>query len=182
MSFTGLTNYHLKLLAAATMVIDHVGVVFYPDNDWLRIVGRISFPLFVWLLVQGETHTRNVWQYGLRLAALGVLSQPLYQIVLDANRPNILFQLLLGLVCLRLTRRFSTFALPIWILGGNRCPAHRNQLRGLWHCPHRHDPVFSTRPDLVGRVGRGTFTLGCGRRTFSASGNWGSDPVLACQR
>ena len=25
-----------------------------------------------------------------------------------------------------------------------------------------------------------TFTLGCGRRTFSASGNWGSDPVLAC--
>jgi len=117
MSFTGLTNYHLKLLAAATMVIDHVGVVFYPDNDWLRIVGRISFPLFVWLLVQGETHTRNVWQYGLRLAALAVLSQPLYQIVLDANRPNILFQLLLGLVCLRLTRRFSTFALPIWILG-----------------------------------------------------------------
>ena len=71
MSFTGLTNYHLKLLAAATMVIDHVGVVFYPDNDWLRIVGRISFPLFVWLLVQGETHTRNVWQYGLRLAGAG---------------------------------------------------------------------------------------------------------------
>jgi hypothetical protein len=119
MSFGGLTNYHLKLLAAATMVVDHVGVVFYPDDDWFRIVGRISFPLFVWLLVQGETYTRNVWQYGLRLATLGIVSQPLYQVVLAADRPNILFQLLLGLICLRLTRRFSTFALPIWILGAS---------------------------------------------------------------
>ena len=115
--FEGLTSYHLKLLAAATMVVDHVGVVFYPEDIWFRIVGRLSFPLFVWLLIQGEAHTKNVWQYGLRLAALGVVSQPLYQAVLGANRPNILFQLLLGLGCLRLARNFPRFTLPIW-LGG----------------------------------------------------------------
>ena len=115
--FNGLTSYCLKLLAAATMVIDHIGVVFYPDDDWFRIVGRISFPLFVWLLVQGEAHTKDVWQYGLRLAALGLVSQPLYQMVLGADRPNILFQLLLGLVCLRLARNFPHFVLLIWPLG-----------------------------------------------------------------
>ena len=117
--FGGLTSYHLKLVAAVTMVIDHVGVVFYPEDNWFRIVGRISFPLFVWLLVQGEAHTRDIWRYGLRLAALGLVSQPLYQIVLEVNRPNILFQLLLGLVCLRLTRNYSQFTLPIWLLGAS---------------------------------------------------------------
>lgn len=117
--FRGLTSYHLKLLAAATMVVDHVGVVFYPDDDWFRIVGRISFPLFVWLLVQGEAYTKDVWQYGLRLTVLGIVSQPLYQIVLGAERPNILFQLLLGLVCLRLTRTFPKFFPGIWLLGAS---------------------------------------------------------------
>jgi hypothetical protein len=113
----GLTSYHLKLLAAATMVVDHIGVVFYPDNTWFRIVGRISFPLFVWLLVQGETYTKDIWRYGLRLAVLGIVSQPFYQLALDVQRPNILFMLLLGLACLRLSRQYASFALPIWLLG-----------------------------------------------------------------
>jgi hypothetical protein len=115
----GLTSYHLKLLAAATMMIDHIGVVFYPDMIWFRIIGRISFPLFIWLLVKGEAHTKDVWQYGLRLGALGVVSQPLYQIVLGADRPNILFQLLLGLICLRLVRNFPHFSLGVWLLGAS---------------------------------------------------------------
>lgn len=113
----GLTSYHLKLIAAATMVVDHIGVVFYPDATWFRIIGRFSFPLFVWLLVQGETHTKDVWRYGLRLAALGIISQPLYQLVLGAERPNILFQLLLGLVCLRLSHELPKFTLAIWLIG-----------------------------------------------------------------
>ena len=115
--FHGLTSYHLKLLAAATMVVDHIGVVFFPEYPGFRIIGRVSFPLFVWLLVQGEAHTKDIGQYGLRLGALGIISQPFYQIVLGADRPNILFQLLLGLGCLRLTRNYPKFALPIWLLG-----------------------------------------------------------------
>lgn len=116
-SFNGFNSYHLKLLAAATMVIDHIGAVFYPDENWFRIIGRISFPLFIWLLVQGEAYTKNVWQYGLRLAILGIVSQPFYQLALGAERPNILFQLLIGLICLRLTRNLPKFTLGIWLLG-----------------------------------------------------------------
>ena len=63
----GLTSYHLKLIAALTMVVDHIGVLFYPHLDWLRMIGRVSFPLFIWLLTQGEAHTKDIWRYGLRL-------------------------------------------------------------------------------------------------------------------
>lgn len=114
---TGLTSYHLKLIAALTMLVDHVGVLFYPDVDWLRAIGRVSFPLFVWLLVQGEARTKNIWRYGLRLGLLGLVSQPIYQITFDAERLNILFQLLIGLACLRLARQCPEWTLPVWIAG-----------------------------------------------------------------
>ena len=113
----GLTSYHLKLLAAITMVIDHIGVVFYPDLDGLRMIGRISFPLFVWLLIQGETYTKDVGRYGLRLAVLGFVSQPIYHLLFDTNRLNILFLLLVGLVGLRLSRQRPDLAIPVWFAG-----------------------------------------------------------------
>lgn len=112
----GLTSYHLKLLAAASMLIDHIGVIFYPETDWLRMIGRISFPLFVWLLVQGEAHTRDVWQYGLRLGLLGFISQPVYQLAFDTERLNILFQLLIGLIGLRLARHWPGMEILIWLI------------------------------------------------------------------
>ena len=113
---TGLTSYHLKLIAALTMLVDHIGVVFYPDLDWLRVIGRVSFPLFVWLLVQGEAHTKDIWRYGLRLGLLGLVSQPVYRIAFDTERLNILFLLLVGLVCLRVVRQRPTLMFPAWML------------------------------------------------------------------
>ncbi|MBE9078976.1 TraX family protein [Romeria aff. gracilis LEGE 07310] len=114
---TGLTSYHLKLIAALTMLVDHIGVVFYPDLVWLRMIGRVSFPLFVWLLVQGEAHTKNIGRYGLRLGLLGLVSQPVYQMVFDTAQLNILFQLLIGLVCLRAARQRPELMPPVWITG-----------------------------------------------------------------
>lgn len=103
------------------MVIDHIGAILYPDVEWMRIIGRFSFPLFIWLLVQGEAHTRNVWRYGLRLAVLGVISQPIYQLAFGVTDFNILFELLAGLVCLRLSRMGSqqgtTLPLVVWLVG-----------------------------------------------------------------
>ncbi|MGB3292779.1 MAG: TraX family protein [Phormidesmis sp.] len=113
---TGLTSYHLKVIAALTMLVDHIEVVFYPDLDWLRVIGRISFPLFVWLLVQGEAYTKDIKRYGLRLGLLGLISQPVYQIAFDVEHPNILFLLLIGLACLRVTRQHPVLMAPVWTL------------------------------------------------------------------
>jgi len=111
----GLTSYHLKILAAVTMLIDHIGVVFYPEVSLLRLVGRMSFPLFVWLLVQGEAHTKNVWRYGMRLGVLALISQPVYKAAFDVSQLNILVLLLIGLVCLRALRQPLSWAVPIVI-------------------------------------------------------------------
>ncbi|AFZ32774.1 TraX family protein [Gloeocapsa sp. PCC 7428] len=112
-----LNNYHIKLLAAIFMVIDHVGIVFFPQVFVFRVIGRLSFPLFAWLLAQGERYTRSFPRYLQRLVLLGLLSQPLYVLTLSGTRPNILFTLSLGLITLRLSRRLREYKYLIWILG-----------------------------------------------------------------
>lgn len=111
----GLTSFHLKLIAAVTMLLDHIGAILYPEVDWLRMLGRISFPLFVWLLIQGEAHTKDVWRYGLRLGLLGLISQPIYQWAFDTSGFNVLFHLLVGLVCLRVTREQPNLKILVWV-------------------------------------------------------------------
>lgn len=103
------------------MVIDHIGAVLFPDVAEFRIIGRLSFPLFCWLLVQGEAHTRNMRRYGTRLLVWGIVSQPIYQLAFDLTwleDLNILFTLLIGLICLRSVRHAPEFEPPIWLAGG----------------------------------------------------------------
>jgi len=118
-----LRNYDIKLIAAALMLVDHIGVTFFPEEWSFRIIGRLSFPLFAWLLVQGETHTKNAISYGLRLLGLAIASQFIYNLfgnnTLTFWPPplNILFTLLLGLICLRTSRLFPKWQIPVWVLG-----------------------------------------------------------------
>lgn len=112
-----LTNYQIKLLAAVLMMVDHVGAVLLPEIAELRVLGRLSFPLFCWLLVQGEAHTKNFWQYALRLLVMGAVSQPIFQLTFQSQGFNILFTLLIGLGCLRAARIAPQAQILAWVSG-----------------------------------------------------------------
>ena len=101
-----LSNFDLKLIAIITMTIDHIGVVFgTPFYNFLRAVGRLSFPIFAFLLTEGYVHTKSFSKYFLRLLVLALISEVIYDYVfygsfiyLGAN--NIFFTLALGLLTL----------------------------------------------------------------------------------
>jgi hypothetical protein len=112
-----MTSFHLKLIAAICMVIDHIGAVFYPEDMLFRVIGRLSFPLFAWLLAQGERKTQNVWAYAKRLAIGALISQPFYTWLFEVRQLNVLVTLLLGLAVIRLSKRFASERYLIWILG-----------------------------------------------------------------
>lgn len=90
----------LGLIACACMVIDHLGAAFFRDADWMRVVGRIAFPLFAWGIAVGAEKTRSMGRYALRLAALMLISQPFFMYGMG-HAPldfNIFMTLLLGLL------------------------------------------------------------------------------------
>ncbi len=77
----------LKLLAIVIMLIDHIGVVLYPRNVTLRIIGRSAFPIFCYTLAAGCCYTRSMGRYALRLGVAALISQPFYALVLNHTNP-----------------------------------------------------------------------------------------------
>jgi hypothetical protein len=62
------------------MTVDHIGLILYPNIILLRVIGRLSFPLFAFLIAYGCTKTRNISMYFLRLIAFAVWIQILWTV------------------------------------------------------------------------------------------------------
>lgn len=73
-----LSSEHLKIIASATMLADHTGVLLFPQTQILRAVGRISMPIFAYLIAEGCRHTKSKEKYFIRLFALGAACQLIY--------------------------------------------------------------------------------------------------------
>lgn len=95
-----LSNFDLKIIAIITMTIDHIGAIMYPNIDIFRIIGRISFPIFAFLLVEGFKHTSNKLKYFLRLLLFAVIAQPIYDYAFNNQDLNILFTFSLSFLLL----------------------------------------------------------------------------------
>jgi hypothetical protein len=90
----------VQLLAMITMLIDHIGVAFFPDQVAWRIIGRLAFPIYAYFIVLGYQRTSNLKNYILRLTIIGVLSQYPFMIALDINGINAVGSLLVSLLVL----------------------------------------------------------------------------------
>lgn len=100
----GISSFGLKIIAAVTMIIDHCGVLFAADNRLLylimRSIGRISFPIFCFLLVEGFFHTRNKVKHVMNLVVFATISEVPYDMFkgsfFDTGKQNVIFTLLVG--------------------------------------------------------------------------------------
>ncbi len=95
----------LRIVACVAMLIDHIGLTW--NISELRIIGRIAFPIFAFLLVNGYRHTRNLNKYILRLGIFALLSEIPFDLFLshkpfNFGNQNIFFTLFLGLVMISL--------------------------------------------------------------------------------
>lgn len=91
-------NDILKLLAILTMLIDHIGYIFFPKLIFLRVIGRIAFPIFAYHISIGYINTSNIKKYAIRLFLFGLLSQLPYNMLFKNGSLNIFFTLFLGLI------------------------------------------------------------------------------------
>ena len=95
--------FQLKMIAMITMVTDHLGAVLFPQYLVMRIIGRLSFPIYCFLLVEGAVHTKNIRKYSARLLLFAVISEIPYDLAffgraLEFQHQNVFFTLFLGLM------------------------------------------------------------------------------------
>lgn len=107
----GISSNGLKILALTFMIIDHIGAVLLPQYRILRYIGRLSFPLYCFLITEGFFHTKNVYKYGLRLLIFAFISEipfdlAVHKEILEFESQNVFFTLFIGLVVIYIDQRF----------------------------------------------------------------------------
>lgn len=119
-----LTGNSLKIIACITMLTDHIGATLIANGVWqhwsltqaeqakwlsyynlLRTIGRLAFPIFCFLLVEGFIYTRNWKKYALRLGIFALLSEVPFDLAIWGQpfywgAQNVYFTLLIGILTL----------------------------------------------------------------------------------
>ena len=88
----------LRLLASICMLLDHIGYCLHVEI--LRYIGRLAFPIYVFLMVNGFYHTRDRRRYAGRMALFAILSQIPFALMCNQQifypKLNVMVTLLLG--------------------------------------------------------------------------------------
>lgn len=119
-SFGIFNSFSLKVIAIICMLVDHVGYIFFPSEPVFRIIGRLAFPIFCFLIVEGFHHTRNHLNYLIRLSIFAILSEipfdlAFYGKIFDLQHQNVFITLALGLAsifCLEEMNTQRRFTIP----------------------------------------------------------------------
>ncbi len=105
----------IKLIAMATMLVDHVGLIFFPNLIIFRLIGRLALPLYAFLIAEGMRYTSSRKKYFTRLFFIALISQLVYIFVINWKL-NIIFGLLLGALSIYFIEKKKYFFLPITFL------------------------------------------------------------------
>lgn len=118
----GFTSAHLHIIGMTFMLCDHLWAVGIIQSDVFTIIGRIAFPIFAFLMVEGFSHTKSVRKYLQRLFIFAVLSEIPFNLVVGGGNlfypphQNVLWTFLLGLLMLHYLEKQRHKAFPTRVL------------------------------------------------------------------
>ena len=103
----GLSASTLKIIACIFMVIDHIGVILLPDVELLRVIGRLSYPIFAYFLAEGCRYTRNKTKRFLLVLGLAVLCESVVWIMTGEPDGGILVNFCLAILLIYEVQAFK---------------------------------------------------------------------------
>ena len=115
-----MTAFVLKIIASASMFVDHTGVIF-PAPEYFRMIGRVAFPIYAYMIAQGCLYTKDINKYMLRLGLFALISEVPFSIAFlhynyfGGGSPgfdvphytNVFYTLFLGVACVVVYERLK---------------------------------------------------------------------------
>lgn len=113
-----LSTTTLHILAMGFMLMDHMWATIALQHRWLTCAGRIAYPIFAFLLVEGFFHTRSLKQYMLRMLAFALVSEIPFDLLYSGMwfypyHQNVLWTFLIGLGAMWMLERVGRKGL-VW--------------------------------------------------------------------
>ncbi len=105
-----ITSFTLHILAMLFMLCDHLWGTVVPGNDWMTCIGRLAFPIYAFLTVEGYTHTKNLKKYVKRLLIFAVISEIPFNLAMSGAlffpfHQNVLFSFLISIGLIHLNEK-----------------------------------------------------------------------------
>lgn len=123
MAKQGLNTYQLKILALFFMFLDHLHVVFFKENSfiWLRCLGRLSFPIFAFLLTEGFFYTKDFSKYLKRMFIFALISEIPFDLMTSGTffnfySQNIMFSFCIALIGMYLLEKLKKYSKLTYII------------------------------------------------------------------
>lgn len=113
-----ITSAGLHISAMGLMLCDHLWAMLFPAAEWLTCIGRMAFPIFAFMAVEGFFHTHDLRRYLLRLLIWALLSEIPFNLMYGGSifypyHQNVLWTFLLSLLILSLIEKCRVRFKPI---------------------------------------------------------------------
>lgn len=105
-----ITSAALHIMAMLFMLCDHLWATVVSGNDWLTCIGRLAFPIFAFMIVEGYFYTRSLKKYTGRLLLCAVLSEIPFNLAVGSSvfypvHQNVLWTFLIGILLIHMNEK-----------------------------------------------------------------------------
>ena len=126
-SYIDISAAVLHIIAMILMLMDHLWATLFPAQDWLTCAGRLAFPIFAFMTVEGYFYTHNLKKYIFRLFLFALLSEVPFDLMYGGTwfypvHQNVIWTFLLGILGIHLIEFLTLYWINVELLGGLMYP------------------------------------------------------------
>ncbi len=116
-----LNSLHLKIIAAAFMLLDHMWSTIAPDQMWLTAAGRIAFPIFAFQIAEGFYYTKNRKKYFFRMLIFAAISEIPFNLIAGGGmiypiHQNVMFTFCISILIMMLLEKAKAKNMTVFII------------------------------------------------------------------